>query len=156
MKTVFALVLGVVAAIAVACGGSAKKSAAPSVMPAPAQHDVGAGDPRAQITAIAEQMNDELSQLSLPPVAEPRAVGSGMVEAASATPPRPSADPTCKPAASDTCKSSCKLSDSICDSAKKICDIAAGMSNDAWATGKCNSGNDSCTSSREKCCACQL
>lgn len=65
-----------------------------------------------------------------------------------------STDANCHPAASDACTDSCKVSDSICDDAKQICDIAGKLAGDAWAAGKCESGKQSCTDANKKCCSC--
>ncbi len=67
-----------------------------------------------------------------------------------------STDAACHPAPTDTCSDSCKLSDSICDDAKKICDLAATLPGDTWAAGKCDSGKTSCSDAHDKCCACRL
>jgi hypothetical protein len=66
-----------------------------------------------------------------------------------------SQDPTCKPAPTDTCKSSCTLSDSICGNADKICKLAQDMAGDTWALNKCAKANKTCEQSRTKCCGCQ-
>jgi hypothetical protein len=71
------------------------------------------------------------------------------------TVPPKSTDAACHPAATQTCTDSCKLSDSICDDAKKICDLADQLPGDGWAAGKCASGNASCTDAHAHCCDCR-
>lgn len=60
----------------------------------------------------------------------------------------------CKPPASDKCRDSCTLGDSICDNAKKICDLAKSMPGDAWAASKCDDGTKSCDAAHQRCCDC--
>jgi hypothetical protein len=60
----------------------------------------------------------------------------------------------CTHAASDKCTNTCTVSDSICDNAKKICDLAAKVPADAWAAGKCDDGTKSCDQAHDNCCAC--
>lgn len=64
-------------------------------------------------------------------------------------------DPTCKPAATDTCNQSCTLSDSVCENADKICKLAEKLPGDTYAADKCRSATDSCKRTRESCCGCQ-
>ncbi|HEY5952224.1 MAG TPA: hypothetical protein VIV40_42290 [Kofleriaceae bacterium] len=63
-------------------------------------------------------------------------------------------NPTCRPAKTETCTSSCTLSDSICKNADSICRLAIEM-NDDWARGRCAKANKTCEGSRTKCCGCQ-
>lgn len=63
-------------------------------------------------------------------------------------------DPKCRPAQTDTCKTSCTLSDSICSNADKICKLAQSMPGDNWAMNKCAKANTTCESSKTKCCGC--
>jgi len=64
-------------------------------------------------------------------------------------------DPTCRPAQTETCKTSCTLSDSICGNADSICRIAVDLPADTWAQNKCAKANKTCEASRKKCCGCQ-
>jgi hypothetical protein len=68
-------------------------------------------------------------------------------------PVEPTTQATCHPA-SDTCTQSCTLSGSICDNAKKICDIANELPGDAWASNKCVEGNETCAAAKKRCCDC--
>ena len=63
-------------------------------------------------------------------------------------------DPKCRPAKTETCTTSCTLSDSICNNADSICRLAVEI-NDDWARGRCAKANKTCDASRTKCCGCQ-
>jgi hypothetical protein len=67
---------------------------------------------------------------------------------------KPSADPTCKPGAGPTCGDTCTLADAICDNAGEICKIAEELGDDAYAKGKCASGQASCKAAHDRCCGC--
>jgi hypothetical protein len=135
------------------CAAGAKKSAAPASHEA-APSSAGAtlsADPRQQIRDLEDQIIAARTELKLE---DP---GEGPLPGVSAEPmgAQPySANPSCRPAASDTCKTSCTLSDSICGNADKICRIAQDLAGDAWATNKCAKANKTCESSRTKCCGC--
>jgi hypothetical protein len=64
-------------------------------------------------------------------------------------------DPKCRPAKTDTCSTSCTLSDSVCSNADKICTLAKDMQGDTWAENKCKRANLMCEASHKKCCSCQ-
>ena len=61
---------------------------------------------------------------------------------------------TCVRNPSATCSDTCQLSDSICDNAKKICDIANQLPGDDWAAKKCSEGNETCSAAKTQCCEC--
>lgn len=63
-------------------------------------------------------------------------------------------NPSCKPAKTDKCTTSCTLSDSICTNADSICRIAVDL-NDDWSRGRCAKANKTCEGARDKCCGCQ-
>lgn len=146
--------LAVACCIALAsCGMKQKPAAAPAT--APPEATSGAplpGDPRAQIEELDRQIDASLVELKLD---EPT---PDMVAGAPAIPmgALPSSqDPKCRPAPTDTCKTSCTLSDSICGNADKICRLAQDMTGDSWAQNKCAKANKTCEASRAKCCGCQ-
>jgi hypothetical protein len=156
MKETFAaLLFGVAIALVVACGGSKAMKAG-----APVSQSPGAGvmnpTARDQISILERQIADDLAKMQLAPPPSPMAMtcpAPPCAEPAAAT-IKPKDDPQCKPAASQTCKDSCTLADSICDNAKKICDIATELRSDVWANDKCTSGNASCVAAHDKCCGC--
>lgn len=150
---VAACVLGLAFGVVVACGGSKsalRTSAAPSAMPG--EPPGGAtGDPRAQINQLDAQITADLEKLQLPrptaaPATSPQAMSAGGIQATN--------DPTCKAPVSETCTDSCKLADSICDNAGRICGLASQLGDDAWANEKCSSGTASCEAARKRCCDC--
>lgn len=150
--------LVVACCIAIAsCGASRQKSSeagAPAAAPeaGTAGAEVMPATPRAQIEDLDRQIAADRAQLGLD---EPT---DAMVQGAPAAPMSvapASEDPTCRPAATDTCKTSCSLSDSICGNAEKICKLAQDMAGDDWAANKCAKANQTCEASRAKCCGCQ-
>ncbi len=158
MKGGLGLTLGGLCAVLIACAGprASKSVEAPAAM---AAETSPLGDsPRSQIDALDRQIDADLATLQLARPATP--VGACVQPpcdpepmATAAQPPQ--ADPSCKPGASETCKDSCRLADSICTSADRICNIAAQLGgNDAYANGKCASGTASCDAARTRCCGC--
>ena len=161
-ETLGALGVGVAIAAIVSCGGSSKKA---SMAPTTMGSDAGAGlpigkrDPR--IVELDTKITDDFAQLGLGerPMSSPPNVMSGCTNPPCATPTAAEIklrkdDPTCKPGTAQVCTDTCKLSDSICDSAVKICTIAKELGGDAWATEKCASGTSSCEAAQGKCCGC--
>lgn len=151
--------LGALCALGLACGG-AKYAGAPraasgaaSPMPAPA----GA---RAELDELSRKIDDDLAAMGLARPAAPvnacvtppcgaEALGAGLR-------PEHAAEPACRPGAGDVCGDSCRLSDSICDSAGRICRIAADLGGgDAYANDRCAGGKASCDAARARCCGCQ-
>ncbi|HVV82828.1 MAG TPA: hypothetical protein VHE35_07095 [Kofleriaceae bacterium] len=61
---------------------------------------------------------------------------------------------TCERSPRPVCQDVCNLSDSICDAAAEICQLAGSLPGDAWAAGRCDAGKGSCATSRERCCHC--
>lgn len=156
------LILGCACAVIVACGGSAKKSA---MAPQPASSEampVAAGpepSTRQRIDDLAAQITSDLTKLNLapPPAPATACITPPCPPDRMAAPALPTSDATCKPGPSDTCKESCRLADSICGNAGKICGIAQELGgNDAYANEKCGSATASCSAARERCCGCQL
>ncbi len=156
MKTVLALLLVGWTVAAFACAGSASKSSSPAPMPASATNHNGT---HARIAELDQEIEAELATLELKrPAVPPNACVQPPCGAEPlAAPLRPSAAATCRPGPSERCKTSCKLSDSICENAAKICELATLLGgNDAYANGKCASGKASCDVAGESCCSCQL
>ncbi len=134
------------------CGASRQKEAAAPASAPEAGTAVMPPSPRAQIEDLDRLIDADRAQLGLD---EPT---DAMLEGAPAAPMSvapSSEDPTCRPAATDTCKTSCTLSDSICGNAEKICQLAQDMAGDDWAANKCAKANQTCEASRAKCCGCQ-
>jgi len=156
------LVAGACCAALIACAaGGMSKQAAVAPPSAGAADAMNASPERQEIARLDAEIDAELGKRNLPPAPLPACAGVGCVGAADTAQamgvhPRTPADAqTCKPAASDTCKDSCTLSDSICTNASKICSLAKRLGdNDAWANEKCAKGTDSCTQSKKRCCDC--
>jgi hypothetical protein len=70
--------------------------------------------------------------------------------------PTTQTDAACHPAESETCTSSCKLSDSICTNADKICKLANDLAPDLDAAAKCEKADKTCKAAHDKCCGCML
>ena len=150
MRIAVGLLLGMMIAFAIACGAAARsKSASPAVAPA-STDPMGAMSPqREEIERLNREIEDSIAKLSIE-----RGAPMADMNPASANIVTPSGDPTCKPAASDSCKDVCTLGESICKNAKRICEIATEMGNDEWANGKCADGVASCDAARKRCCDC--
>jgi hypothetical protein len=158
--TLAALGAGVAIAVVVSCGGSSKKA---TMAPMSASPDGGipgmASDPKAQIEKLDADLTAEFVKLGAgqrPPAPSPAAnlCPAPPCPQTESVGVKPGTDPTCLKGESQTCKDTCTIADSICDSAIKICKIAETMNNDAWANDKCSSGNASCETARGKCCGC--
>jgi len=157
----FGLLLGSCCALVIACAAS-KQAASPAVAP----NSGGGAEPGSQngmaaldeIRALDQEIEAQLTGMGVKPT--PRADCAADGSCGRSTPVAMSVplvvdDPTCKPAASDTCQDSCKLSDSICKSADRICVLAKEIGGaDAYANETCTRGNASCKASRERCCGC--
>ena len=148
-----------IGAIVLLCGlvacGAQQRSAAPAMAAPEAAAEAGSPMPpsaREQIEQLEEQIKVSRIELELE---EPSEASLEGVPAQPLALPPSSEDPKCRPAPTETCKTSCTLSDSICDNAQKICKIAEEMAGDGWAMGRCAKANKTCESSRAKCCGCQ-
>lgn len=53
------------------------------------------------------------------------------------------------------CQDVCKLGDSICDNAERICRISDELVGDEWAQNKCSSAKVSCKEAKQSCCGCR-
>ena len=152
--TVAAVLTGAaLAALIVACGGVARKSAAPVAVERTAVDPGGAGlpaSPREQIEALITDTDTTLARLGverpppyfpgtpedLRPLADVRAVCEA--------PPHPG----------ETCQAVCDLGDHVCKNSEQICEIAAELAPDTWAAGKCQDGKKACEAARQRCCGC--
>lgn len=146
-------------AVVVACAASSKQATmapqrpeantaggAPSPMP---------GDPHAEIEQLSTAIDQERERMSLPaPPPAPAEPMSAHTTAVAPTSPPHAEDPSCHPGPSQTCSTSCDLSDSICKNKNRICEIAKGIPADSWAAGKCSTAQQTCDDSHKRCCEC--
>jgi hypothetical protein len=159
MRGLVGVVLGTCCAIVIACSGGQRATMAPQ----PPQTNVAAplpprpSDPRAdQIDTLVAQIDQQRGEMNLPEQHGERTSGVEPRSTAMAGGTAPPVAPTCEQpkGQSDNCKQSCTLKTSICENAKKICDIAGEMAGDEWAAQKCADGNATCDAARKKCCEC--
>ncbi len=132
--------------VVVACASAQRTSAPPPVAP-----PMTGESPHAQIERLSNDIEAQRQQMQLP---EPVAPLAAHVTPMGRMPT--SHDETCHPATSQTCTDSCTLSDSICDNAGKICDLANQLQGDSWAADKCSRAKATCDAAHAKCCDCQL
>ena len=159
MKKYLAAVLAM--SVIAACAGGMKASRAPTTSPAetgapPQMGSQAAPDhasPKDELNYLYAQVEQEREQDH---VAEPQvASGSEILPFATEPDRTPKTDPTCKPAPSDTCNTSCTLSGSICKNKDRICELAKDLGDDD-SIGKCNKAAKTCKTSADKCCSCML
>lgn len=127
-------------------------SVTPSEAPSGATAEPLPASPHDQITELEQQIDQASAQLALP-AATPSQIAGAPAQPMGVLPS--AQDPKCHPAPTDTCKTSCTLSDSICDNADRICKLAESLPGDGWAANKCAKANTTCEASRTKCCGCQ-
>lgn len=155
MKGAPGIVLGVAAALVVACAAAPKQAMAPTPAPvAPAAHGQDAmgpptQDPRGQIEFYSQQIDAQRKQIGMP-----ETVLQEMSAPPETAPPHAAQDASCHAGASESCHSVCTLSDSICDNAEKICKISDDLGDDEWASGKCMSARSTCADAHKRCCTC--
>lgn len=168
MKVWLGLLCGALIAAGIACGGATQKSAARSPVAASAERRPIAAGPepgtrgivgRNDIDELDRQIDADLARLGIEKATPPPSacVDPPCDATALSVSVAPSAanDPTCKPGAAETCKESCRLSDSICSASQKICRIAGDLGGgDRYANEKCETAKVSCARSHEKCCGC--
>lgn len=133
----------------VACSSVNQSSKAPTMAPMAPTEPAGTGDPHARIEQLSKLIDDQMQSFGNPSAMHPMAASAAVPAA-----PFSTTDTQCHPAKTDTCDDTCKLSDSICGNAKKICDLAKDLAGDTWAEGKCTDANKSCDSAHAKCCGC--
>jgi hypothetical protein len=140
------------------CGAATRSATAPASSQAPtAPAEAGTAspldnDPHGQIERLSAQVEEERTQMGLP---EPQMSSSAAPAAEKMSIVPLSTDASCKPAKTERCDGSCKISDSICSNAARICELAESMPGDGWAAGKCARGKQTCESAHERCCTCQ-
>ena len=145
--------------IAACAAGGKQATRAPSTMPAesggaPQQSspDVG-GSPKQELDALFNQLEQDREKAQVP---EAQLSPGPQTLSMSTEPDRsPKTDPTCKPAPSETCNTSCTLSGSICKNKDRICELAKDLGDDD-SIGKCNKAEKTCKTSADKCCSCML
>lgn len=137
--------------VACAAGGAQKATMAPreqTAMPSVASP----GSPKAELNELYAQVDQDRASMGLP---EPMVSGaSGAIPMGDH--PTTQTDSACHPAQSETCESSCKLSDSICTNADKICKLAKDLEPDEDAAAKCVKADKTCKTAHDKCCTCVL
>jgi hypothetical protein len=106
-------------------------------------------DSRDKITVLWNEIRDARVNAGMNP--EPLASAASRVHSMSVKNLRDEAEHP-EPKTQD-CIDTCKIEDSICNNAQKICDLASELSDD-WATEKCDSGKASCEEATKKCVAC--
>ena len=151
---------GACCALVIACGASKStmSPAAPAAMAPSTGGPANGMAPREEIQALDREIEAQLTSMGVRPPPPPPCVANAscaqVIPQALAIQPA-AEDPTCKPGPSDTCKDSCTLSDTICKNADRICVLAQQLGGaDAYANETCVRGNESCKTSRERCCAC--
>ena len=141
----------------VACAVSSKRAtmapAQNTTAGAPAPQQPMPGDNHAEIERLSAEIDQERERMSLPAPAPQAMTAHTPSVQAPAVPPHDQ-DPTCHPGPSETCSTSCTLSDSICKNSKRICELANGMPDDTWAADKCATASQSCDDAHKRCCAC--
>lgn len=147
MKYCAALALMLIAACAM--GGAQKTAVAPASEQRPQTMPVA--DRRAELDSLYAQIEEDRSQLGIEEPGYDAGTPLPMGDM-----PRMQTDNTCRPAQSETCTSSCKLSDSICKNAERICELANDLKPDEQAAAKCVKAEKTCKTAHDKCCGCQL
>ncbi len=149
MKLGWAVAAGAALALALACG-SAIPTASHSVAPRVVGVQGRPSDLRAQIETLDADITSRLDAVAAAPASPDEiAAARPMTMDAIAKVCTPPAPPTA------TCTDVCKLGDSICDDATRICGLADQLPGDGWAADKCAGGKASCERSRQRCCDCR-
>jgi len=140
-------------ALVVACAAAPKPMQTEA--PPTKNHDGGGevlpASKKQQIEQLEAAIAADRTKLELAEPAEPDYMGTS-AEPMGTTPAID--NPSCKPAKTDKCTTSCTLSNSICTNADSICRIAVDL-NDDWSRGRCAKANKTCEGARDKCCGCQ-
>jgi hypothetical protein len=152
-------VLVLACALAMSCGAAKHSAQAPASSQSPTVPPAEAGtaspldgDPRGQIERLSAQVEEERTQMGLP---EPQMSSPAAPPAQKMSIVPLSTDESCKPAKTERCDGSCKISDSICGNAARICELAESMPGDGWAAGKCARAKETCDTAHDRCCSCQ-
>ncbi|MBV8762833.1 MAG: hypothetical protein JO257_36445 [Deltaproteobacteria bacterium] len=155
MRGLPGIVLGVSAALVVACSSGKRAAMEPVAPTANSAHGAAepmvppTQDPRGQIQWYSDQIEAQRKQIGMP-----EAVMQQMTAQPESSPPHAAQDNACHAGESESCHSVCTLSDSICDNADKICKISDDLGDDEWAAGKCTSARSTCTDAHKRCCTC--
>jgi hypothetical protein len=135
------------AALLGACGGAMQKPA--SAEPSPA---VLSADPRqahAEIDTLMQRTDADMATLGATPAspmsAPTPATAAHAIPGTCAPPPDPS--PTCRDVQT--------IAERVCDAATRICELAADLPGDDWATGRCNASTASCATAHQRSCDCR-
>jgi hypothetical protein len=160
MKAALRIVIAASLVTLASCG-SAKRSASPPTMAAPGSSATSSPQETTGVMP-GDKVHDEIEQLSAKVEAERTELGLAEPSpmAAGAEPATPmaaiplSTDASCKPAKTERCQGSCKLSDSICTNASRICDLAKDLAGDGWAATKCSRAKQTCDTAHDSCCSC--
>jgi hypothetical protein len=131
---------------AIACAAQRPDVAAPppsnSLSPVAANSDPNPDNElHRQIHQLEQAIDAPRTQLGIAPPVDPMATLS--------------AERNCTPGPSAACQDVCRLDESICDNAKKICLLADQLTDDAWAAQQCVNARATCDASHDKCCACK-
>lgn len=140
------------------CGGAQNKAQRPAATAQGSTDAVPAlleDDPRQQIQALDDRINQRRAELHLPELAlDPASAdpANPMANVSTAVPPMP---PTCRQSLKPLCTDSCTLGASICDDAGKLCELTKQLQPDAWADAKCSGAKQSCDAAIKRCCDCK-
>jgi hypothetical protein len=155
VKTIVTAAFVMCWALVVGCGGKKSPATMPASSGAPeASPTTMPNDPRNEIDALAKEIDDALANAGIATLTPAACEATHSCTAEPYGVPPRIEDPTCKAPTTDTCTQSCTLSDSVCSSAEKICNLARTLPGDDYANEKCQSANDSCKRTRERCCGC--
>ena len=157
MRALVGVVVGGLLAFAIACGGGSKSAVMQRPEGPPPMPPGGAGGQRTELERLDALITADMDLLKEPRPAAP--VGACVENCADqmggAAAAATKADPTCKPAQTETCNQSCTLKESICTNAGKICSIASDLGGkDQFANETCNRGSASCDAAKKRCCSC--
>ncbi len=133
------------AALAACAGGRSSKSAPATTQDPPTLLGGRPDDLRARIAELDAAIGRDLTAAALD---QPDAA----MAASMAATPMAEVRTTCERVPSDRCADVCKLSDSICDNAGSICELAAQLPGDAWADERCGAAKASCKRATDRCC----
>lgn len=159
-KPLLGLVLATSLGALVACGAAKQPSASPMTSRAADRSPAGSSpaesmgrDPRSEIEELSANVDAQRTELGL---AEPAPMAAGAEPATPMATYPLSTDASCKPAKTERCQGSCKISDSICTNASRICELAKDLAADGgWAATKCARANQTCQAAHDSCCSCQ-
>lgn len=151
---VWAMVLASWAGV-MACAAGQKAAMAPAASPDGGARTPMPGDPRNEIDRLAQEIDASLATAGAATLAPATCEAEHTCTAEPMGVPPRVEDPACRPGAGDVCTQACTLSDSVCKNADRICELAAQLGRaDDWANAKCQSANDACKRTRERCCGC--